>query len=328
MSRWKRTALAALLALCCALLCACGAGERSGTGSRALVVGFAQLGSESGWRIGNTASMEQAAKDWGFGLMYENANQRQDKQIAAIRSFISYQVDVIVFSPIVEAGWDNVLNEARRAGIPVILMDRMIDTEDDDLYTAYVGADFLAEGRRAGEYLVEKANRLGADRLNVVEITGTENSTPMRDRQAGFMQAIVGDDRFDVLESVSGDFLRSKGAECMRYLLDKYGAEGIDVAFCHNDEMTLGALGVLEEAGLEPGKDIILISVDGQQDAVDELLAGRVNCIVECTPNLGDSVMKLVDALSRGEAVPKRNHPEETAFTEFDDLSDLPPRGY
>ena len=320
--------VALLLLLCCALLTACGGSAPAGDKPSALVVGFAQLGSESGWRIGNTASMEQAAKKWGFGLMLENANQRQDKQIAAIRSFISYQVDVIVFSPIVETGWDNVLTEAKRAGIPVILTDRMVDVDDDSLYTAYIGADFLEEGRRAGEFLLKKADALGMERLNVVEIAGTEDSTPMRDRQRGFMQVIGGDDRFTLLESVSGDFLRSKGEECMRALLEKYGPEGIDVVYSHNDEMTLGALKVLDEAGIRPGQDIVLISVDGQQEAIDELKAGRINCIVECTPHLGDAVMAQVDALSRGETIPKTIHPEETAFTEFDDLSAIGPRGY
>lgn len=319
--------LSALLALCALLLCGCAAKPAS-PGQSALVVGFSQLGSESGWRIGNTASMVQAAERWGFGLMMDNANQRQDKQIAAIRSFISYQVDVIVFSPIVETGWNNVLTEAKNAGIPVIIMDRMIETDDDDLYTAYIGADFLAEGRRAGEFLLKKADAMGAAHLNVVEITGTEDSTPMRERQAGFMQAIEGDDRFTVIESVSGDFLRSKGEECMRYLLDTYGADGIDVIYSHNDEMTLGALDVLEAAGVKPGEDVVLISVDGQQEAVDALAAGRINCIVECTPDLGEAVMGMVDALSRGEDIPKQNHPDETCFTEFDDLTGLAPRGY
>ena len=330
--RGRLRAWALLLAACCALFTACGSsGGGGGQGAAdpsALVVGFSQLGSESGWRIGNTASMERAAKRWGFGLMLENANQRQDKQIAAIRSFISYQVDVIVFSPIVETGWENVLNEARSAGIPVILMDRMVAVSDDDLYTAYIGADFLAEGRRAGEYLLRKADAMGADRLRVVEITGTEDSTPMRDRQQGFREAVAGDGRVEILESVSGDFLRSKGEECMRYLLERYGADGIDVVYSHNDEMTLGALKVLEAAGVAPGKDIVLISVDGQQEAMDALRQGRINCIAECTPNLGEDVMAMVDALSKGRQIPKRNHPEETVFTEFDDLSNIAPRGY
>ena len=332
MPLWVKRALVIALALCCAAVSGCERSDRSGgegqSGRAAVVVGFSQLGSESGWRIGNTVSMEQAAKRWGFGLMLDNANQRQDKQIAAIRSFISYRVDVIVFSPIVETGWDNVLNEAKDAGIPVILMDRMIEGEDDARYTAYIGADFLAEGRRAGNFLKRKADALGAEHMNIVEITGTENSTPMQDRQTGFMQAIRGDGRFTVLESVSGDFLRSKGEECMRYLLEKYGPDGIDVVYSHNDEMTLGALKVLEAAGVKPGTDIVIISVDAQQEAVDALREGKINCVVECTPNLGEGVMEMVDALSKGKEVPKRNHPVETAFTEFDDLSDLAPRGY
>ena len=310
------------------LLGGCSSSDPNPSNTPAVVVGFSQLGSESGWRIGNTASMEQAAKDWGFGLMLDNANQRQEKQIAAIRSFISYQVDVIVFSPIVETGWDNVLREARQANIPVILMDRMLEVDDDTLYTAYIGADFLAEGRRAGQYLVKKADAMGAEHLNIVEITGTEDSTPMRDRQTGFRGAIEGDGRFTILESVTGDFLRSKGEECMRYLLDKYGPEGIDVVYSHNDEMTLGALKVLEAAGLRPGQDILLISVDGQQEAVDALKEGKINCIAECTPDLGKAVMEMVDALTHGKQVPKRNHPVERVFTEFDDLNGIGPRGY
>jgi len=317
-----------LLLATCLLLAGCASSNQAASSPSSIVVGFSQLGSESGWRIGNTASMEQAAKDWGFGLMLDNANQRQEKQIAAIRSFISYQVDVIVFSPIVEEGWDNVLREARQAGIPVILMDRMLNVDDDSLYTAYIGADFLAEGRRAGKYLLKKADAMGAKHLNIVEITGTEDSTPMRDRQSGFLWAIEGDERFTVLESVNGDFLRSKGEECMRYLLEKYGPGGIDGGYSHNDEMTLGALKVLEARGIEPGKDIILISVDGQQEAVDALKEGKINCIVECTPELGNSVMEMVDALTRGRQIPKRNHPVERAFTEFDDLSEIGPRGY
>ena len=330
--RIQRRLFALLLAGCCALLAACGsrdvAADRPGGDAPSVVVGFSQLGSESGWRIGNTASMEQAAKRWGFGLMLDNANQRQEKQISAIRSFIAYQVDVIAFSPIVETGWDNVLREARQAGIPVILTDRMVDVDDDTLYTAYIGADFLAEGRRAGQFLIQKADAMGAEHLNIVEITGTEDSTPMRDRQAGFMQAIAGDGRFTVLESITGDFLRSKGRECMRTLLDKYGAEGIDVVFSHNDSMTLGVLDVLDEAGVVPGRDIVLISVDGEQAAVDELVKGRINCIVECTPHLGDDVMAQVDALTKGRTIPKTIHPEETVFTEFDDLTGIGPRGY
>ena len=320
----------ALLTALALLLCLTGcAGKQEQTpDSASIVVGFSQLGSESSWRIANTASMEQAAKEAGYSLMMENANQKQEKQIDAIRSFIAYQVDVIVFSPIVETGWDNVLNEAKQAGIPVILMDRMIETQDDSLYTAYIGADFYAEGRRAGEYLIRKADVLGKDNLRIVEICGTTDSTPMRDRQRGFMDVIGKDERFTVIDSVDGDFLRSKGEERMRELLEKYGPDGIDVIYSHNDSMMLGVLDVLEQNGIKPGKDIVLITVDGEKEAVDALKAGRVNCVVQCTPHLGPSVMKLVSDLKAGKELPKVHHPDEGTFTDFDDLSDPAVEGF
>ena len=305
------------------------AGKQDTAGDNAsIVVGFSQLGAESSWRIATTASMEQAAKESGYSLMMENANQKQEKQIDAIRSFIAYRVDVIVFSPIVETGWDNVLSEAKQAGIPVILMDRMIETQDDSLYTAYIGADFYAEGRRAGEYLVRKADELGAGNLRIVEICGTTDSTPMRDRQRGFMDVISGDARFTVIDSVDGDFLRSKGEECMRELLGKYGTDGIDVIYSHNDGMTLGVLDVLESLDDPTVKDMILITVDGEKEAVDALKAGRINCVVQCTPHLGPSVMKLVEDLKAGKVLSKVNHPDEGAFTDFDDLTDPAVEGF
>ena len=323
-----RKGVALLLVLLLALgLTGCAGKQNTEKDGSSIVVGFSQLGAESSWRIANTASMEQAAKDFGYGLMMENANQKQEKQIDAIRSFIAYHVDVIVFSPIVETGWDNVLAEAKQAGIPVILMDRMIDTEDDSLYTTYVGADFLAEGRRAGEYLVRKADALGKKQVRVVEICGTENSTPMRDRQRGFLDVISRDSRFTVIDSVDGDFLRSKGEECMRELLKKYGPDGFDVVYSHNDAMTLGALDVLESTESIP-EDLILITVDGEKEAVDALKAGRINCVVQCTPNLGISVMRLVKELTEGRTVLKAYFPEEDVFTDFDELTDPRVEGF
>ncbi len=305
------------------------AGKQEPAGdSTSIVVGFSQLGAESSWRIANTASMEQAAKEAGYGLMMENANQKQEKQIDAIRSFIAYRVDVIVFSPIVETGWDNVLTEAKQAGIPVILMDRMIETQDDSLYTAYIGADFYAEGRRAGEYLVRKADATGAEHLNIVEICGTTDSTPMRDRQRGFMDVIGADPRFTVIASISGDFLRSKGEECMTDLLARFGADGIDVLYSHNDSMTLGALDVMEKAGVRPGRDILVISVDGEAEAVRALKDGRINCIVQCTPALGGSVMALVQGLVNNRSIPRVSHPVEAVFSDFDDLTDPALEGF
>lgn len=314
----------ALATLCAALLVGC---RTQKAAEPALLLGFSQLGSESSFRVGNTRDIEARAREYGVSLMMDDANQKQENQINAIRRFIAYRVDVIAFSPIVEEGWDNVLTEARQAGIPVILVDRTIQTDDEDLYLSQIGADFYREGVMAAEYLIRKADDLGRDRLRIVEITGTENSTPMKQRHEGFMDAIASDARMEILDSVNGDFLRSRGAECMRYLLEQYG-DAIDVVFSHNDEMTVGALPEIEKAGYAPGKDMIIISIDGGQEAIDILKQGRINCIVECTPMLGSILMETALAVKAGGTVDRVIHPEERSFSDYDDLSALAPRGY
>ena len=296
-------------------------------GEDTVLLGFSQLGRESAWRMGNSRDIQEAAERAGVQLMYDNAQQEQENQIKAIRSFIAYQVDVIAFAPIVEQGWDTVLQEAKDAGIPVLLTDRLIVTEDPSLYVGYVGADFLAEGRRAGEFLVEKADREGLTDLKIVELSGTPSSSPMQQRGEAFRECIAGDPRFEIVETMSGDFLRSKGKECMQEMLERH--ERIDVLFSHNDAMTLGAIEAIEEAGLRPGEDVIIITVDGEQAAIDLLQEGKINCVVECTPMLGDIIMDLAKKLAAGEEIPRVTNPEERAFTEFDeDLMDIPPRGY
>lgn len=319
--------LAIALLLCSGMLCGCEQKNETAEINSRLLLGFSQLGSESSWRLGNSESIQKAAKKADVQLMFDNANQSQQEQINEIRSFIAYRVDVIAFTPIVENGWDNILSEAKKANIPIILVDRFINTADDSLYDAYVGSDFYKEGICAGEFLLRKADAIKAEHLNVVEISGTEDSTPMRQRYQGFRDAIQNDERISILESVSGDFLISKGKECMEYLLKKYKNK-INVLYAHNDGMMLGALEAIEEAGYIPGKDIIIISIDAEQKAIDMLKAGKVNCVVECTPMLGDAVMDLAKKLVDGEKVQRVTYSEERMFTEFDNLDNLEPRGY
>ena len=313
-----------LILLCIPLLltaCKATAPEES---TYEIIVGFSQLGTESGWRIGNSIDIEEAAKRANVLLMYKNADQRQENQIKAIRSFIASQVDVIAFAPIVEEGWDNVLREAKEAGIPVLLTDRLIQTEDESLYAGFVGSNFLEEGKRAGEFLLQKTKDKA--HVRILQITGTEDSTPMKQRQQGFEDVMKGRPQYEIVLTVSGDFLRSKGQECMRNVLKE--TRDIDVLYSHNDAMTLGAIDAIEEAGLVPGKDIIIISVDGEQGAVDLLKEGKINCIVECTPLIGDTIMELAKKLAKGETIARVTYSEESAFSEYDDLSALPPRGY
>ena len=275
--------LLALLAILCLALTGCAArpnpkaeteeSEQKAPSSDAVLLGFSQLGWESAWRLANSESIKAAADRAGVSLMYDNAEQKQDRQIKAIRSFIAYQVDVIAFSPIIETGWDNVLQEAKDAGIPVLTSDRMISTEDESLWAGFVGSDFYQEGVKAGEFLLKKSEGMGD--LNIVELSGTIDSSPMLQRAQGFRDAIADAPQLHLIDSVSGDFLLTKGRECMKELLKKH--DRIDVLYSHNDAMTLGAISALEDAGIRPGQDIIIITVDGQQEAVDLLKEGKIN---------------------------------------------------
>ena len=324
----RRIALLCVLLLALSLTGCVKRDETAKKGNDELLLGFSQLGSESGWRIGNTRSVTEAAENAGIRLMFNNANQSQEKQIKAIRSYIAYRVDVIAFSPIVEEGWDNVLREARDAGIPVIIEDRYIKTEDESLYAAHIGSDFYREGVMAGEYLLRKLASLPADRtLNVIELEGTIDSTPMLQRRAGFRDTVKETPRIRLLDSICGDFMISKGKECVKTMLEEYGS-GIDVLFSHNDCMMYGALEAIREYGLTPGKDVIIISVDGEQQAIDLLKEGQVNCVVECTPNLGDEIMRVAKELAAGREIQREVYSQEVCFTEFDDLTGLAPRGY
>ena len=326
----KKTFCKIYMCLCLVWICLLAGGCEAKTDTpmeSKLLLGFSQIGTESAWRIGNTRDIEQQAAAHSISLMSENANQKQENQIAAIRRFIAYKVDVIAFSPIVEEGWDNVLTEAKNAGIPVILVDREISTNKKDLTSCVIGADFYKEGVMAAEYLIRKADSCGMKEVNIVEITGTENSTPMLKRQAGFMDTIASDKRMHVLKSVDGDFLKSRGAECMRSLLDTYGDQ-IDVVYSHNDEMTLGALPEIEKAGFKPGENMIIISIDAGQKAIDVLKEGRINCVVECTPKLGKELMETALKLKNGESVDAVIHPEEVYFSDEMNPDEIAPRGY
>ena len=199
----------------------------------------------------------------------------------------------------------------------------MIHTADDSLYAGFIGSDFRQEGRSAGEFLIKKA---GERDLHIVELSGTIDSTPMLQRAEGFREAISGHANLKLIDSMSGDFLRPKGRECMKALLETHAC--IDVLYSHNDAMTLGAISAMEEAGIVPGKDIIIITVDAQQEAIDLLKEGKINCVVECKPDIGPTVMELAEKLARGEEIPKHTFSVEQVFTEFDDLDAIAPRGY
>jgi simple sugar transport system substrate-binding protein len=317
--------------LCCFLFFSC-AEKKAET--RGIILGYSQIGAESAWRNCNSRSVREAASDAGIQLVFFNAEQKQENQIKAIRSFIAYQVDVIAFVPIVSGGWENVLEEAREAGIPVLICDREIDLEDESLYAGYLGTDSLQEGRSSAEYLLKKFSdpetaEITADRrhpVRIVELRGTEGSSPAIKRAEGFREALAGYPGFEIIYSASGDFLRSKGYELMCDILEDL--EDIDVIYSHNDGMTLGALDAMKERGIKPGEDIIIVTIDAEQAALDALKRGEINCVVECNPKQGPDIMRLARRLVRGESIPRVIYMNEAVFTEWDDLSSLAPRGY
>ena len=290
-----------------------GAAGGSGSGSDKITMGFAQVGAESGWRTANTKSVQESAKKAGVELKFSDAQQKQENQIKAIRSYIQQKVDVIAFSPVVESGWDTVLKEAKNAKIPVILTDRAVDSADKSLYKTFLGSDFVEEGKKAGEWLVADS-KSATDTVNIVEIQGTTGSAPANDRKEGFAEAIKSDPKLKVIASQSGDFTRSGGKQVMEAFLKNNS--DIDVVFAHNDDEGLGAIEAIEAAGKVPGKDIKIITIDAVKDGMTALSNGKINFIVECSPMLGDQLMELAKKVVAGESVPERVVTEETTFTQ------------
>jgi simple sugar transport system substrate-binding protein len=281
--------------------------------AKPLVIGFSQVGAESEWRSANTASIKQAAKDAGITLKFADAQQKQENQVKAIRSFIAQRVDLIAFSPVVESGWDTVLREAKAARIPVVVTDRAVKVTDPALYASFIGSDFIEEGRRAGRWLAERAAKAPARTFNIVELQGTVGSAPAIDRKNGFAEAIAGNPKLKIIRSQTGDFTRAKGKEVMEAFLKSEG-KNINVLYAHNDDMAIGAIQAIEEAGLKPGVDILVVSIDGVKGAFQAMLAGKLNVTVECSPLLGPQLMQIARDVVAGKPVPKRITVTEGVF--------------
>ncbi|AUX27876.1 LacI family transcriptional regulator [Sorangium cellulosum] len=293
---------------------------------KGITLGFSQIGAESEWRTANTKSIEEAAKAAGIELKFSDAQQKQENQIKAIRSFIAQKVDVIAFSPVVETGWEPVLREAKAAKIPVILTDRAVDTQDDSLWVTLIGSDFVEEGRRAGRWLVEKMKGHEGP-VNIVELQGTVGSAPAIDRKKGFEEILKDKPNFKIIRSQTGDFTRAKGKEVMEAFLKAEG-KNINVLYAHNDDMAIGAIQAIEEAGLQPAKDIVIVSIDAVKGAFEAMKAGKLNVTVECSPLLGPQLMTAVKDLMAGKALPKRIVTEEGVFPMETAAQELPKRKY
>lgn len=287
-----------------------------------LVVGFAQIGAESEWRTGNTASIKGEAEALGVELRFSDAQQKQENQIKAIRTFIAQQVDVIGVSPVVETGWESVFQEARDAGIPIILIDRRAAVSED-LYVTYLGSDFTEEGRNAARIMVKLLNGKG----RIVELVGTVGSAPANDRASGFREVLKDYPDMEIIAAWSGDFTRARGREVMEAFLRSYGNR-IDGLYAHNDDMAIGAIKAIEAYGLKPGKDIKIVSIDAIRDAFQAMIDGKLNATVECNPLLGPQFFELALKVVNGEPVPKWIPSKESVYYPENAREVLPTRKY
>lgn len=287
-----------------------------------LIVGYAQIGAESEWRTGNTASVKEAAQQLGVELKFADAQQKQENQIRAIRSFIAMKVDVIGVPPVVETGWEPVFREAKEAGIPIILVDRRAAVPED-LYVTLLGSDFLEEGRNAARVMAKLVN----GKANIVELVGTIDSAPANDRYKGFREILKDYPDMKIIDSESGDFTRAKGKEVMEVFLKKHG-HNITALYAHNDDMAIGAIQAIEEYGLRPGVDIKIVSIDAIRDAFKAMIAGKLNATVECNPLLGPQFLELALKVVNGEPVPKWVPSKEDIFYPDNAKEILPTRKY
>jgi ABC-type sugar transport system substrate-binding protein len=329
----KKTLIAAsAISVGALMLTACGSSDGGSAKAKddgKITMGFAQVGAESGWRTANTKSIQETAKKEGIDLKFSDAQQKQENQIKAIRSYIQQKVDVIAFSPVVETGWDTVLLEAKRANIPVILTDRSVDSEDTSLYKTFLGSDFVKEGKEVGDWLLQNASSADVNHdgnINVVEIEGTTGSAPAIDRKKGFEDTIASNSKIKVIASQTGDFTRDGGKQVMETFLKTQ--KNIDVLFAHNDDEGLGALEAIKAAGKTPGKDIKIMTIDAVHDGMTALSKGEFNFIAECSPLLGPQLMDLAKKVVDGKKVPRRVVTKETTFTQETAAKALPTRKY
>jgi simple sugar transport system substrate-binding protein len=287
-----------------------------------LVVGFAQIGAESEWRNADTVSIKEAAAQLGIELKFADAQQKQENQITAIRSFIAMKVDVIGVSPVVETGWDTVFKEAKAAGIPIVVVDRRAAVPDD-LYVTYLGSDFLEEGRNSARVMAKIVN----GKANIVELMGTTGSAPANDRYIGFREILQNYPDMKIIDSVDGDFTRAKGKEVMDDFLRRHGKD-ITAVYAHNDDMALGAIQSIEEYGLKPGVDIKIVSVDAAHGAFEAMIAGKLNATIECNPLLGPEFFEYALKVVNGESVPKFIPSKEGIFLPDNAKEIMPTRKY
>ena len=291
-----------------------------------ITVGYAQVGAESDWRTANTESFKSTfTEENGYKLIFDDAQQKQENQIKAIRSFIQQEVDYIVVAPVVETGWETVLEEAKEAGIPVILSDRMMEVSDDSLFEAWVGGNFVLEGETCGNWLADYLDAAGRgdEEINLVTIQGTIGASAQVGRTEGVQNIVDQHSNWNMLEKQSGEFTQAKGQEVMESFLKSY--DDIDVVICENDNEAFGAIDAIKAAGKTcgPDGDIIVVSFDSVKAAFESMIAGDLNATFECNPLHGPRVAEIIQKLEAGETVDKIQYVDESYFDTSMDLESI-----
>lgn len=333
----KRKVLAVLLcaAMTAALAVGCGGSKGSDSSDKSsdsssssddvITVGFSQVGAESDWRTANSQSMKDTfSKENGYDLIFDDAQQKQENQITAIRNFIQQEVDYILLAPVTETGWDTVLQEAKDADIPVIIVDRMVDVSDDSLYTTWIGTDALCEGRKAAEWLngFAEAKGIAASDIHIADIQGTIGSTAQIGRTKGLEEGV---DKYgwDLVAQQTGEFTQAKGQEVMESLLKQY--DNINVVYCENDNEAFGAIEAIKAAGktVGPDGDILVMSFDTTKQGITDTLSGDIIVNTECNPLHGPRVEQIIKQLQVGETPEKQAYVEEGIYAHGSDVASV-----
>ena len=328
----KKVVAGMLTAVMAFSLTACGGGDASTNdtakeegSSDVITVGFSQVGAESDWRTANSESMKSTfTKDNGYELIFDDAQQKQENQISAIRNFIQQDVDYIVLAPVTETGWDAVLGEAKQAGIPVIIVDRMVDVKDDSLYTAWVGSNFELEGKKAAAYLDAYMKAKNMKDMKLVNIQGTIGASAQIGRTKGLDDAVAANG-WNLLDKTTGEFTQAKGQEVMQSFLKKYKKD-INVVYCENDNEAFGAIDAIEAAGYEVGGEegqILVMSFDTTNAGLTDTLSGKITLDTECNPLHGPRVQEIIEKLEAGEEVDKQAYVDEEMFAADDTVTSI-----
>lgn len=304
LKKGRRGAFALVLAVTLLALALGGCRKKeggAGAGGGKMRVGFSQTETDGPWRIAETKSMQDEAAKRGYELVFTNARGDLGTQVSNLEDLIAQRVDAIFLAPRQEEGFEAALQSAREAGIPVILIDRQVKGTPGQDFVTFIGSDFVDEGRRAGEWLAKQTG----GKAGIIELKGSTGASPAIDRHNGFMDAIKSSPDMKILDGQDADFSRAKAQQIMDTLIQAHG-RSITAVYAHNDEMALGAVQSLKSAGMNPGRDVIVVSVDGEKAALEAIAGGDMNATVECNPRFGPIAFDTLEKFKRGEKLPPK----------------------